>query len=240
MSERRIGLPRDPLIWLFVVTICVSIIGTYDLAREIGTPFPGYLSYRRSTSPTGEIDANTPVLWSGLIGNHLAKGDTLVAAAGKPYYPFAREAFAAGMRYQSASVIFRPPDDQKLLIRHLLVERFSMAHFTDIRLPEFITAVSFWLLAIVTGILVLWSSLSVLTQEYAGRTGSRRTISQDGDWSAVELKPLKPLKVPVTLDQVKADPVLKEMPLIKHSRLSTQPVTEAQARRLLELGQTKL
>ena len=82
MSERRIGLPRDPLIWLFVVTICLSIIGTYDLAREIGTPFPGYLSYRRSTSPTGEIDANTPVWWSGLIGNRLAKGDTLVAAAG--------------------------------------------------------------------------------------------------------------------------------------------------------------
>lgn len=62
----------------------------------------------------------------------------------------------------------------------------------------------------------------------------------DGDWSAVELKPLRPLKVPVTLEQVKADPVLKEMPLIKHSRLSTQPVMEAQAKRLLELGQTKL
>ena len=149
MSERRIGLPRDPLIWLFVVTICVSIIGTYDLAREIGTPFPGYLSYRRSTSPTGEIDANTPVWWSGLIGNRLAKGDTLVAAAGRPYYPFAREAFAAGMQYRSASVIFRPPDGQGLFIRHMLNERFSMAHFTDIRLPEFITAVSFWLLAIV-------------------------------------------------------------------------------------------
>ena len=62
----------------------------------------------------------------------------------------------------------------------------------------------------------------------------------EGDWSAVELQPVKPLKTPVTLDQIKADPALRDLPLIRQSRLSTQPVSEAQARRLLELGQTRL
>lgn len=62
----------------------------------------------------------------------------------------------------------------------------------------------------------------------------------EGDWSAVELKPVKPLKTPVTLEQIKADPRLADLPLIKQSRLSTQPVTEAQAKRLLELGATRL
>lgn len=62
----------------------------------------------------------------------------------------------------------------------------------------------------------------------------------EGDWSAVELKPVKPFKTPVTLDQIKADPALASMVLVKNSRLSTQPVTEAQAKRLLELGETRI
>jgi predicted RNA-binding protein with PUA-like domain len=62
----------------------------------------------------------------------------------------------------------------------------------------------------------------------------------EGDWSAVELKPVKPLKTSVTLEQIKADKALGDMVLVRNSRLSTQPVTEAQAKRLLELGATKV
>ena len=35
--------------------------------------------------------------------------------------------------------------------------------------------------------------------------------AQEGDWSCVDLKPLKPLKLPVPLDALKSDPTLKEM-----------------------------
>lgn len=62
----------------------------------------------------------------------------------------------------------------------------------------------------------------------------------EGDWSAVELKPVKPLKIPVTLEQIKADQALADLPLIKQSRLSTMMLTGDQAERLLKLGQTKL
>jgi predicted RNA-binding protein with PUA-like domain len=64
--------------------------------------------------------------------------------------------------------------------------------------------------------------------------------AEEGDWSAVDLKPHKALKRPVTLDQIKSDPVLKGMALIRNSRLSVTPVTEQQAERLLELAETKL
>jgi predicted RNA-binding protein with PUA-like domain len=57
-----------------------------------------------------------------------------------------------------------------------------------------------------------------------------------GDWSCVDLAPVKPLKVPVTLEAIKADAWLKEMPLVKQSRLSVTPLTPAQAERLLKLG----
>ena len=62
----------------------------------------------------------------------------------------------------------------------------------------------------------------------------------EGDWSCVDLKPLKPLVTSVTLAQVRADAVLGEMALVKQSRLSVMPVTAAQAGRLLKLGGTRL
>ncbi|HEU5071403.1 MAG TPA: EVE domain-containing protein [Verrucomicrobiae bacterium] len=64
--------------------------------------------------------------------------------------------------------------------------------------------------------------------------------AEEGDWSCVDLQPVKPLVQPVTLSQIKGDAVLKEMLLVRQSRLSVMPVTKAQAERLLKLGGTKL
>jgi predicted RNA-binding protein with PUA-like domain len=62
----------------------------------------------------------------------------------------------------------------------------------------------------------------------------------EGDWSSVDLAPVKPLKVPVHLDEIRADRVLKHMPLVRQSRLSVMPVTEAQFERLVERAETTL
>lgn len=64
--------------------------------------------------------------------------------------------------------------------------------------------------------------------------------AKEGDWSAVDFAPVKPLKRSVTLDEMKADPILKNMALIRNSRLSVTPVSEQQAMCLLELAQTKV
>lgn len=55
-------------------------------------------------------------------------------------------------------------------------------------------------------------------------------------WVAVELKPLKALKHPVSLTVIKNHPELKEMALVKLSRLSVQPVTPEQWKTVQELG----
>src|SRR5256714_564940 len=52
--------------------------------------------------------------------------------------------------------------------------------------------------------------------------------AKEGDWSAVELVPEKALPKPVTLDEIKRNPKLKEMALLRLSRLSVQPVTGGQ------------
>jgi predicted RNA-binding protein with PUA-like domain len=58
----------------------------------------------------------------------------------------------------------------------------------------------------------------------------------EGDWSSVDLVPMKALPKPVSLAVVKADAALKNMKLAKISRLSVSPVTKAEFERIMELG----
>lgn len=64
--------------------------------------------------------------------------------------------------------------------------------------------------------------------------------AREGDWSCVDLVPVKALRKPVTLDAIKADAVLKRVPLVKQSRLSVTPLTREQFDRLLQLAETKV
>jgi predicted RNA-binding protein with PUA-like domain len=64
--------------------------------------------------------------------------------------------------------------------------------------------------------------------------------AKEGDWVSVDLVPVKALKRPVSLEAIKTDQVLGTMLLIRNSRLSVMPLTTAQARRLLALGDTAL
>jgi predicted RNA-binding protein with PUA-like domain len=61
----------------------------------------------------------------------------------------------------------------------------------------------------------------------------------EGDWSAVDLEPAKPLKTPVTLEAIKADKALKDMKLLRQSRLSVTTLTPAEFARIMELTGTK-
>jgi predicted RNA-binding protein with PUA-like domain len=47
-----------------------------------------------------------------------------------------------------------------------------------------------------------------------------------GDWTAVEIKPIRPVNPPVKLEQIKADPKLAQIPLLRQSRLSVMSLTK--------------
>ena len=63
--------------------------------------------------------------------------------------------------------------------------------------------------------------------------------TDDPAWVVVYLKPVKPMKVPVTLEQIKFHAKLREMALVKQSRLSVMPLTPAEFKIILELGKTR-
>lgn len=64
--------------------------------------------------------------------------------------------------------------------------------------------------------------------------------AKEGDWSCVDLVPVKPLAKPVTLAQIKSDKSLADIPLVKFSRISVTSLNDAQFKRVLALGETKL
>ncbi len=64
--------------------------------------------------------------------------------------------------------------------------------------------------------------------------------SDDERWLVVDLKPVKALKQPVGLAEIKADAALAEIPLVRQSRLSVMPLDKKAFDRILKLGGTTL
>jgi predicted RNA-binding protein with PUA-like domain len=60
--------------------------------------------------------------------------------------------------------------------------------------------------------------------------------TDDTNWVVVDLKPVKPIPVPVTLAAIKAEPSLANMQLVKLSRLSVAAVTETEYNIVLQMG----
>jgi len=60
--------------------------------------------------------------------------------------------------------------------------------------------------------------------------------AKDGDWSAVDLTPVKALARPVTLREIKSNSRLKQIPLVRQSRLSVMPLTSAEFREIIAMA----
>jgi|SRR5580698_62272 predicted RNA-binding protein with PUA-like domain len=60
--------------------------------------------------------------------------------------------------------------------------------------------------------------------------------ANEGDWSCVDLVPVKAMAAPVTLAQIKGDKMLREMVFVKQSRLSVSPLTRPQFDQLMQLA----
>ena len=62
------------------------------------------------------------------------------------------------------------------------------------------------------------------------------STTDDPKWDCVDVKAVTPFPRPVTLDQIKATADLADMVLVKNSRLSVQPVTEAEWQLICTIG----
>jgi predicted RNA-binding protein with PUA-like domain len=60
--------------------------------------------------------------------------------------------------------------------------------------------------------------------------------AKEGDWSTIDLAPIKPLRHSVTLDQIKARQSLKNISLVRQSRLSVHALTAGEFREIVNLS----
>lgn len=63
-----------------------------------------------------------------------------------------------------------------------------------------------------------------------------RPDPKNPDWVSVRVEPVRPIERPVTLGEVKAEPKLAKMELIRQSRLSVSPVREEEWNTILSMG----
>ena len=68
------------------------------------------------------------------------------------------------------------------------------------------------------------------------RTAFPDASDPTGRFVAVELAPVRPLKTPVTLAQMKAEPALADMAMVRQGRLSVSPVTADEWRTILKMA----
>ena len=68
------------------------------------------------------------------------------------------------------------------------------------------------------------------------RTAYRDLTAKEGDWSTVDLAPVRPLPRPVTLREIKGNPRLKGIPLVRQSRLSVMLLAEAGFQEIVKMA----
>jgi predicted RNA-binding protein with PUA-like domain len=68
------------------------------------------------------------------------------------------------------------------------------------------------------------------------RNAYRDPTAQEDEWSTVDLAPIKPLRRPVTLREIKDNPRLKGIALVRQSRLSVMPLLETDFREIVTMA----
>ncbi len=64
------------------------------------------------------------------------------------------------------------------------------------------------------------------------------STTDDPRWECVDIRAVRPFETPVTLGDIKEMPTLADMVLVNNTRLSVQPVTEAEWKTICEMGGT--
>lgn len=131
-----------------VALALLGLSGLFNLARDVGQPFGGYLAGRNIKYPRWFVDNVTPPHWPALLVSGLKRDSLLISLDGRPYGFDDRTVFAeawAQGRREIALTYSASGVDRTI---QLSVQLFTWQQYIDSTLPELILAASFWLLAI--------------------------------------------------------------------------------------------
>lgn len=150
---RIISVPdwlRSPTGAIIIVSLSMIIVGTVALAAEIGQPFGGFASYGYLDRDNDFIASETPIWWPPLVQNLLEHDDRLLSINGMPYRQHMWDqmslAYDNGENVILEVLRLRNSDTFSVAI---IPVRFSAQDFLDLKLPNLLVAIVFWLLAVI-------------------------------------------------------------------------------------------
>lgn len=140
-SNRLLGL-------LLAAVLLLGILAAYNLAHEIGRPFGGFRTSRSINSGYWYLGMATPPWWPGMLDTGLSPEDRLVMLDGQAYgqdqWRTYDRAYAEG-RHQVPLIVERKGERVALLVP---VGPFTLAQFLEIKIPDLLVGLGFWLLAL--------------------------------------------------------------------------------------------
>jgi signal transduction histidine kinase len=139
--------------WVDGLLALMLILGlgcTLNLGRAIGQPFGGFFVWRNAADNNAwQVEASTPSNWPALALGRLSYEDDLLTLEGQPYDPATAPGLYAAAYAHGRPVRITVRDSAgRLRDTSVPVELFQFQHFFDIKLPDLINGLGFWLLAV--------------------------------------------------------------------------------------------
>ena len=153
MAENQSGIRLDLLRrrWiegLLVLTIALGLAATLNLARDVGKPYGGFFVWRNPSTNTWQLEGSMPSGWPILANGLLRFDDDLLALEGQPYSPDVESVYQAALARGQVTIRLTVNRGGSRLDVPVPLERFSLSRFFDIKLPDLINGVGFWVLAL--------------------------------------------------------------------------------------------
>ncbi len=140
---RRYGLEA-----VLGLTLVLGLASVANLARSLGQPFGGFFVWRNVNLAAWQLEGSTPPGWPVLAQGQLHYDDTLLALDGHPFDAQAARLYAAAAAQGQRMVYVTIARGGTWLDVGVPLQRFQLYQLFDIKLPDLINGLGFWLLGL--------------------------------------------------------------------------------------------
>lgn len=135
--------------YLFFAFIALAgLLAALNLGSAIGQPFGGFFAGHNHSYDQWVVEASTPPWWPPIVNSQLHYDDTLAAIDGQPYDNSAAMYYQAAQSAGRQFVTLNLVRDNQPITLQIPIQTFSLGNFLDLKLPDLINGLGFWLLAI--------------------------------------------------------------------------------------------
>lgn len=129
------------------LTLLIGVVGQYNLWRQIGRPFPGFMSYSNLHGGYWTVAEITPPWWPGISQAGLQYSDRIIKLDGQPLGVDQGAIFERAYSANRPVTITISRQGVAMELETAVIP-FSLTHFLEIKTPHIIIGFGFWLLAL--------------------------------------------------------------------------------------------